>query len=371
VRVGDGDLVGQRRTVLEFDLHTAAEGLLVRVDRVVAAGPLGILGGLDLVPQLDGVGPGGTLGSVGVLVVPALVLHRHGEDVHDRVVERLTAGLRIHLLRVVGAGADDVVGVVRGVDDDALDLRQVLDLTAELAGEVDERLRLVLGRVLLGVCVEDGALGLSLTRKRDGVAGLGTGEDPGDEAVFTFVDRVRCALSAHRTVDGLDGHLAGEGRCVGLPGRDLALARLAGRRRHVQGLLDGLEGDLGGQVQHGADAGSGRGAEVGDVIDLVLVQAHALDEVDLDLIARGHTVDEVLARDALVLGDGEDRRDVVAGVGVFGGEERVMEVELAHGDAVGPGCPFRGEAVGQRQTEDGSTRGEGVGLRLLAGVHRG
>src|SRR5699024_8176020 len=44
VGIGDGDLVDQRRTVLELDLHAAAEGLLVRVDRVVAAGPLRVLG---------------------------------------------------------------------------------------------------------------------------------------------------------------------------------------------------------------------------------------------------------------------------------------------------------------------------------------
>ena len=339
--VGDGNFVDEGRAVLEFDLHASAEGLLVRVDRVVAAGPLGILGGLDLVPQLDGVGTAGALGSVRVLVVPALVLHGHSEDVHDRVVEGLAAGLRIHLLRIVRAGADDIVGVMRGVDDDALDLRQVFDLSAELAGEVDQGLRLVLSRVLLGVGVEDCALRFALAGQRDGVAGFGAGEDPGDEAVLTLVDRVRCTFAAHRTVDGFDGHLAGEGRSVGLPRRDLTLARLTGRGGHVQCLLDGLEGDLGGQVEQCADAGCGRGAEVGDVVDLVLVQAHSLDEVDLDLVAGGDAVDEILAADALVLGDCENGRDVVTGVRVLGGEEGVVEVEFAHGHTVGPSGPFR------------------------------
>ena len=139
----------------------------------------------------------------------------------------------------------------------------------------------------------------------------------------------------------------------------------------MQGLLDGLEGDLGVEAEHRADSGCGRGAEVGDVVDLVLVQAHALDQVDLDLVAGGHTVDEVLAADALVLGDREDRRDVVAGVGVFGGEEGVMEVEFADRDAIGPGGPFRGEAFVQRQSEDCGTGGERVGLGLLASVQRG
>lgn len=109
----------------------------------------------------------------------------------------------------------------------------------------------------------------------------------------------------------------------------------------MQGLLNRLEGDLGGQVEHRADAGGGRGPEVGDVVDLVLVQAHALDEVDLDLVAGGDAVDEVGSGDAHVLGDGEDGRDVVAGVRVLGGEEGVVEVEFAHGHAVGPRRPLR------------------------------
>ncbi len=190
---------------------------------MVAAGPLGVLGRLDLVPQGHGLGTSRAFGRVRVLVVPAAVLERHGEDVHDRVVEGLPAGLRIHLLRIVGAGADDVVGVVGGVDDDALDRRQVLDLPAELAGQVDERLRLVFGGVLLGVGVEDRALGLALGRQRDRVACVGAGEDPGDDAVLAFVDRVRRAFAAHRTVDGFDGHLARERGSVCLPRGDLAL----------------------------------------------------------------------------------------------------------------------------------------------------
>ena len=106
------------------------------------------------------------------------------------------------------------------------------------------------------------------------------------------------------------------------------------------------------------------------MVDLVLVQAHSLDEVDLDLVAGGHTVDEVLAVDALVLGDGEDRRDIVTGVGVLGGEEGVVEVEFAHGHTVGPCRPLRGEPVAQRQAEDAGAGAEGMGLRLLASVHR-
>src|SRR5699024_4838829 len=114
----------------------------------------------------------------------------------------------------------------------------------------------------------------------------------------------------------------------------------------------------------------GRRPQVGDVVDLVLVQAHALDEVDLDLVAGGHAVDEVLAVDALVLGDGEDRRGVVTGVGVLGGGAGVVEVEVAHRHTIGPCRPLRGAAVGPAQTADAGAGAEGMGLRLLASVHR-
>ncbi len=57
--VGDGDLVDDAAAVGEFELDASAERLLGRVERVVAAGPLRVLGGGDLVPELDGVGATG------------------------------------------------------------------------------------------------------------------------------------------------------------------------------------------------------------------------------------------------------------------------------------------------------------------------
>ena len=102
------------------------------------------------------------------------------------------------------------------------------------------------------------------------------------------------------------------------------------------------------------------------MVDLVLVEAHAADEVDLDLVAGGDAADQVVAGGAAVLGDGDDRRDVVAGVGVLGGEEGVVEVEFADGGAVGQGGPLGG--VGARHTEDpGAPLVRGVGGGLPAG----
>ncbi len=164
VGVGDGDLVGDDGAVGQGDLDGAAEGLLGDVQGVVAAGPLRVLDRGDLVPQLHGVRPGGAFRGVGVHVVPGAVLQGDGEDVRDRVVQRLAAGRGVVLLRVVRAGADHVVGVVAGLDQHRLHVGGVGDLgvlAVELAGQVDPGLGLVLGRVLLGVGVQDGALGLA------------------------------------------------------------------------------------------------------------------------------------------------------------------------------------------------------------------
>ena len=46
------------------------------------------------------------------------VLERDGEHVHDRVIQRFARSCRIHLLRIVRTGANHVVGVVRGMQDD-------------------------------------------------------------------------------------------------------------------------------------------------------------------------------------------------------------------------------------------------------------
>ncbi len=97
-------------------------------------------------------------------MVPRAVLQGDGEDVGDGVVEGLARCSRVVLLRVVRAGADDVMGVVAGTDQHRLHVRRVGQLRVlmvQLPGEVDPGLGLVLGRVLFGVGVEDGPLGLS------------------------------------------------------------------------------------------------------------------------------------------------------------------------------------------------------------------
>ena len=281
-------------------------------------------------------------------MVPGAVLQGDREDVRDGVVQCFAAGRGAVLLRIVGAGADHEVGVVAGLDQHGLHVGRVGDLrvpAVELARQVDPRLRLVLGRVLLGVGVHDGALGFAGGRQRHGVGGIGAVQHPGDDAVLALVDRHGGGLAAHGPVRGLDGHLAGKRRGVGLPGGDLALAGLPGGGGGVQGLADGLEDGLDIESQQRADAGGGGGAEVRNVVNLVLVQADGLDQVDLDLVAGGDAADQVLAAGAHVLGHGEDRRDVVARVGVFRRQEGVVVVELTNSDAVGPGSPLGGHTL--------------------------
>ena len=344
---------------------------------MVAARPLGILGRGDLVPQGDGVGAARALGRVRVDVVPRAVLQGDGEDVRDRVVERLSRRGGVVLLRVARARADHVVRVVAGVQDDGCHVRGVAQLGAlgsEAAGEVDPRLGLILGRVLLRVRVEDRALGLALGGERHVVRGIRSAQHPRDDAVLALVDGGGAGLAAHRAVDGFDGHLPGEGGCVRLPRGDLALARLAGGGGGVERLTDRLVDRLLVEVEQGADAGGGGGAEVGDVVDLVLVQRDGADEVDLHLVRRREGADDRRAVAAGVLGDRHHGRDVVAGVRVVGGEEGVVVVELADRDAVGPRGPLGAGATLKGAAEHGPADPadrDGVVERLLPrGAHR-
>jgi len=136
--------------------------------------------------------------------------------------------------------------------------------------------------------------------------------------------------------------------------------------RGVERLTDGLEDRLLRQAEEGADTRGGARAEVGDVVDLVLVQADGAHEVDLDLVAGQQALEQLGTVGAGVLGDGEEGRDVVARVRVVGGEEGVVVVELAHGDAVGPGGPLGAVLLVGRQPEDGRAGRVRVRLGLAA-----
>ena len=171
---------------------------------------------------------------------------------------------------------------------------------------------------------------------------FGPAEQPGDEAVLAFIGRRRRAFAAHHAIDRFDRHLAGEGRRIGLPARNLALARLARGGGDVQRLLHGLIDRLGRQVRaacrcrplpRGRDGRYGRSC----------VRAGRCPSPDRPgsrrPAARPRT--QIRARGAAMLRHRQHRRDVVAGMRVVGGEERIVEIEFAHRDAIGPGRPFR------------------------------
>ena len=71
------------------------------------------------------------------------------------------------------------------------------------------------------------------------------------------------------------------------------------------------------------------------MVNLVLVQANSLNEVDLDFIAGSDAADKITAAKALVLRGSKKRRNIVPWVRVFSGEEGVVIVQLTDRCAVG------------------------------------
>ena len=218
--------------------------------------------------------------------------------------------------------------------------------------------------MFLGEGIEDGALGLARARQIDIKYPIGAAEERRDDAVLALIDRRRPAFAAHRPVDGLDRQLAQMGGRVGLPARNLALAGLAGGEGQMHRVLQHLIDDFGLQPQQRADARRDRRAEMGDMVDLVFMQAHRHGEIDVDLVRRGDGADQVGAAPPALLGDGDQGRDVVAGMGRFGGEESVVEIELAHRRGVGPARPLGLETLRTRQAEHRRPALAGMGQRL-------
>ena len=108
----------------------------------------------------------------------------------------------------------------------------------------------------------------------------------------------------------------------------------------MQCLADSLENGFDIGTQQGAQTGGCGWAEVCDVVNLVLVQADCLDQVDLDLITGGNTPDEIVTGLSGVFGGCQNCWDIVAGVGVVCCQEGVVVVEFTNGHTIGPGCPF-------------------------------
>src|SRR6202035_868710 len=87
--VGDRLLARDHAPIGKADLDAAAERTLAGIALMVARVPLRILDGADLAPQRHARGTRGALTRVARLVMPGAILERDGEDVHERMVERL------------------------------------------------------------------------------------------------------------------------------------------------------------------------------------------------------------------------------------------------------------------------------------------
>src|ERR1035441_3689099 len=203
--------------IRKCDYHPPAESLLARVGRVIAVGPFRVFLGADLMPQGDESGIAHEFRRVTLHVMPEAGVQRRGEDVHEAVVERFAAGLRVQLLRVAGAGADDGVGVVAGMDNDLPNSLEIGNLAAKAEGEINPRLGLVFGGMLLGIGIEYLAARLPRRRQWNIIRGARTAKHPSNDPILAFVDWGRAFLAPHGAVHRFDSKLAGMGRRVGLP----------------------------------------------------------------------------------------------------------------------------------------------------------
>ena len=112
---------------------------------------------------------------------------------------------------------------------------------------------------------------------------------------------------------------------------------------------------------------------MGDVIDLVLVQADPGHQRHLRLVRRGGPQGQLPPVAPGLLRDREKTGNGVAGMGVVRGEVAVVHVELAHGDPVGQGRPLAVEgalAGDPEQRRPGPLR-VGVAEGQQAGVAHG
>src|ERR1700721_1011589 len=104
------------------------------------------------------------------------------------------------------------------------------------------------------------------------------------------------------------------------------------------------------------------------MVNLVFVQAYSLGQVDLNFVGSGQTTDEIAPPHPELLSNGNQRRDVVAGVGVLGGQKCVVEVEFANRDAVGPCRPFGRISAVHTEDRRPLSRAVGGGLWRATGA---
>src|ERR1039458_8533548 len=160
-------------TIRKGDYHPPAESLLAGVGGMVATGPFRVFFGADLLPQRDESGVVRELRCIAFHVVPEAGVQRGGEDVHETMIQRFPAGLRVQFLRVASACANDGVSVVARVDDNLPNSIEVGKFASKSEGEINPRLGLVFGGMFLGIGIENPPAWLPGRRQRNIVRGAG------------------------------------------------------------------------------------------------------------------------------------------------------------------------------------------------------
>ena len=119
------NFISKRFAVFKRDDHRCAKGFSPRIRVVIPAGPSRVFNGADLMPEPDRIRPACPFGRITVDMMPDTVLERNRKNVHDTVVKGFPAGAGVEFLGVAGAAADDVMGMMAGVDDDTVDIVKV------------------------------------------------------------------------------------------------------------------------------------------------------------------------------------------------------------------------------------------------------
>ena len=229
--------------------------------------------------------------------MPGAVLQRDREDVHHRVVQRLAAGIRIELLRIAGTRYRSRRGC--GGWCAARSTRSGRDRRSVRASGGRGRSAPGSGtRRSVPWCSCRGWRAWPRLAPGSGTWYSASGP-PSSQAMTPSSPsqigdgapspRIARSTASTATLPASAGAYAFQLEMA--PLRDWRVAVVG-----VQRLPDGLVDGLGVEAEQGADAGRGRRAQVGDMVDLVLVQADCPHQVDLDLVAGGEAADQVRDR---------------------------------------------------------------------------
>src|SRR5690606_16920934 len=112
-------------------------------------------------------------------MMPIAIFERDGQNIHNAMIERFARGGGVKLLWIARSCANDIMRVVARMDSDLPDVVPMLYFGAHAKCKVDERLRLVLGRVLLGVSLQYCSMWFPSFRQGHSVLTLGAVEHIG------------------------------------------------------------------------------------------------------------------------------------------------------------------------------------------------